>query len=114
MAAITGVSGLGGVPLQSPQSVGGAGGVRPQDWRRLELGRDPGPSFADSLKQALGEVSTLQDNARDAIAAFVRGDPIELHEVMAATEEAGIALDLLIEIRNKITDAYRAVINMQT
>jgi len=33
---------------------------------------------------------------------------------MAATEEAGIALEALIEIRNKLTEAYRTVINMQT
>jgi flagellar hook-basal body complex protein FliE len=62
------------------------------------------------LKQALGEVSKLQEQARDAIGAFVRGDPVELHEVMA---EAGLALEFLIEIRNKITEAYRSVINMQ-
>lgn len=99
-------AGLGGAQrVQSP--------VR-QDPRALELGFTPGPSFADTLKQALGEVNALQVEAQDAIAAFVRGDPVELHEVMAATEEAGIALDLLIEIRNKITEAYRAVINMQT
>ncbi len=70
-------------------------------------------SFGDVLKNALGEVSQLQDNARDAIGSFLRGEPVELHDVMAATEEAGIALDMLIEIRNKLTDAYRSVINMQ-
>jgi flagellar hook-basal body complex protein FliE len=46
--------------------------------------------------------------------AFLRGEPVELHEVMAATEEAGIALEMLIEIRNKVTDAYRTIINMQS
>ena len=33
---------------------------------------------------------------------------------MAATEEAGIALEMLIEIRNKLTEAYRSVIQMQS
>ncbi|NLG63772.1 MAG: flagellar hook-basal body complex protein FliE [Candidatus Cloacimonetes bacterium] len=73
-----------------------------------------GPSFADTLKQALGEVTQAQDRATNAIDAFVRGEAIELHEVMAAAEEAGIALDLLVEIRNKLTEAYRSVINMQS
>ncbi len=100
-----------GGTLQGPQ---GVGGPRPQDFRKLELGFTPGPSFGDALKQAIGEVSELQDTASDAIAAFVRGDPVELHDVMAASEEAGLALELLIEIRNKITEAYRTVINMQT
>lgn len=91
--------------LQGPQQL-------PGDTGRISLGN--GPSFADTLKQAIGDVSALQDTARDAIAAFVRGDPVELHEVMAATEEAGIALDFLIELRNKVTEAYRTVISMQT
>lgn len=91
--------------LQGPQQL-------PGDTGAISLGG--GPSFADTLKQAIGDVSALQDSAQDAIAAFVRGDPVELHDVMAATEEAGIALEFLIELRNKITEAYRTVISMQT
>ena len=81
---------------------------------RVILGGEEDASFSSLLKDALGEVATLHNEAQDAIAAFIRGDAIEIHEVMAAAEEAGIALDLLIEIRNKITDAYRTVIQMQS
>ena len=76
-------------------------------------GSDGGPSFAETLEKALGQVSDLQTNAQDAITAFLRGDAVEVHEVMAATEEAGIALEMLIEVRNKLTEAYRSIINMQ-
>ena len=72
-----------------------------------------GASFADTLKQALGDVSELQGEAKDVIGAFLRGEPIEIHEVMAATEEAGIALEMLIEVRNKLADAYRTITQMQ-
>jgi flagellar hook-basal body complex protein FliE len=72
-----------------------------------------GPSFAETLEKALGEVSELQTEAQDVISAFLRGEPVEVHEVMAATEEAGIALEMLIEVRNKLTEAYRSIINMQ-
>lgn len=111
MTPVQGVGGGGARGIQGPQ------GPMPrlQDWRSIELGLSRGgPSFADALKNAVGDVSSMQDKASDAIAAFVRGDPVELHDVMAATEEAGIALEALIEIRNKITEAYRTVINMQT
>lgn len=82
---------------------------------RLRVGGEAPPtSFADTLKDALGEVSQVQARAGDAIAAFVRGEPVEIHEVMAAAEEAGVALDMLIEIRNKLADAYRSVIQMQS
>jgi flagellar hook-basal body complex protein FliE len=100
--------GAGGIGTPGIQGIdrGGVG---------IPVGRPTnGPSFADTLEKALGEVSELQGEARDAISAFLRGDPVEIHEVMAATEEAGIALEMLIEVRNKLTEAYRTVINMQS
>lgn len=82
--------------------------------RRLTTpGSGDGPSFGDTLKKALGEVSQAQDTAQDYMQRFVRGEPVELHQVMAATEEAGLAIDMLVELRNKLTEAYRTVINMQ-
>jgi flagellar hook-basal body complex protein FliE len=69
-------------------------------------------SFADLLRRAVGDASDLQDESQRLISAFVRGEPVDLHQVMAATEEANISLELLVEIRNKLTDAYRTVMNM--
>jgi flagellar hook-basal body complex protein FliE len=72
----------------------------------------PGASFGDLFKRALNDTSGLQDDAQDMIGAFLRGEPVELHQVMAASEEAAISLELLVQIRNKLTDAYRAVMNV--
>jgi flagellar hook-basal body complex protein FliE len=71
-----------------------------------------GPSFGDTLKRALGQVSEAQDVAQDYIGKFVRGEPVELHQVMAATEEASISLEMLVELRNKVMDAYKTVMQM--
>jgi len=100
----------------------GAAGVRAPGIQETDRGgfRIPlaepgkGPSFGETLEKALGQVSDLQTEAQDSISAFLRGDPVEVHEVMAAAEEAGIALEMLIEVRNKLTEAYRTVINMQS
>ena len=82
---------------------------------RIPVGSGSGSSsFADTLKDALNQVSDLQEDAQDAISAYLRGDPVEVHQVMSAAEEAGIALEMLVEIRNKITEAYRTVISMQS
>lgn len=80
----------------------------------VDIGNGDGPSFGDTLKRALGEVSSTQDNATDRMQRFLRGEPVELHQVMAAAEEAGIALEMLVELRNKLTDAYRTLVNMQS
>ena len=74
---------------------------------------DKGPSFGELFKRALNDTSGLEDDAKQTIAAFLRGEPVELHQVMAASEEAAISLELLVEVRNKLTDAYRNIMNLQ-
>ena len=93
-------------------------GISARPTAGLSAALDPGgkagdPSFADTLKRALGEVTELQDTAQDSISAFLRGDDVELHDVMAAAEEAGIAVEMLIEVRNRLVEAYRTLTNMQ-
>lgn len=74
---------------------------------------DGGPSFGDLFKRALNDTSGLETDAQNVIEAFLRGEPVELHQVMAASEEAAISLELLVEVRNKMTDAYRTIMNIQ-
>ena len=109
MAGAGGVTGPGARALAAALQRQDTGGTRIPTGDGGE-----GTSFSDTLKDALGQVSSLQTKAQDAIGAFVRGEPVEIHDVMAATDEAGIALDMLIEIRNKLTDAYRSVMQMQS
>ena len=73
-----------------------------------------GPSFGDLLTRGLNDTSKVQEESKDLIASFLRGDPVELHQVMAASEEATLSLQLPVELRNKLTDAYRSVMNTQT
>lgn len=70
-------------------------------------------AFGDLLTRALGNVQATQDHRDDIITAFLQGKPVELHDVMSAAEEASISLQLLVETRNKLTDAYRTIMNMQ-
>lgn len=78
----------------------------------IDIGKGDGPSFSDTLKRALGEVSAQQDVSQDYIQRFVRGEPVELHQVMAAAEEAQLSLEMLVELRNKLMDAYKTVMTM--
>lgn len=81
---------------------------------RMGVGNPDAVSFGEGLKRAIGEVSAVQENAQSSIQAFLRGEPIELHQVMAATEEAGIAVEMLVEVRNKFVEAYRTLVSMQS
>ena len=73
-----------------------------------------GPSFKDTFTRAMNEISDTRDRGADLAERFAAGEPVELHKVMAASEEAGLALDLAIEMRNKVVEAYRSLINMQS
>ena len=103
---VQGVGSIGSLYGSEAAGVGAGTGIS-------EL-NESGMSFKDTLAQALGEVQGLQDGASDAVEAFLRGDPVELHDVMAAVEEAGLALEMLVEVRNRVVDAYRTVVNMQS
>lgn len=69
-------------------------------------------SFGDLLGNFVESVNALGAESEVAKDAFLRGEPIDLHEVMIAGEEAGIAFDLLIEVRNKLVEAYQNLIRM--
>ncbi len=96
----------------------GIGGVQgPGDTGAIKVpvtGGASAPDFGDLFRRALNQVSDAQDKSQDYMAAFVRGEPVELHQVMAATEEAGISIDLLIQVRNKFLEAYKTVMSMQS
>jgi flagellar hook-basal body complex protein FliE len=72
-----------------------------------------GGAFGDVLTRAVNEVSAAQDVSGETTRRFLNGEQVELHDVMAASSEAGIALDTMIEIRNKVLEAYRSVMSMQ-
>jgi flagellar hook-basal body complex protein FliE len=72
-----------------------------------------GPSFTDALTSVLREGGQL-DRAADArVQALAAGQPVEPHELMMAVEQANMALDLVIEIRNRLMDAYQELIRTQ-
>ena len=100
--------------LQGTPGLGGVAGVAGGDRGiAVPFTRPEGPSFGETLERAINEVSAAQDRSADMTAAFARGEPVEMHQVMAAAEEAGIALEMFVELRNKVTEAYRTLINMQ-
>jgi flagellar hook-basal body complex protein FliE len=80
------------------------------DPRGPELGEQ---GFKSQLRELLGEVSEIQKSAGDAAQAVVRGEPIELHEVLIRQEEARIAFHLLLETRNRLVEAYQEIMRMQ-
>jgi flagellar hook-basal body complex protein FliE len=89
------VAGLGGPEVPAPSKEAGGG------------------SFANVLKQSLTEVNSMQQKADAAITALATGDKVSLHETMIAMEQADVSFRLMMQVRNKIVEAYQEILRMQ-
>ena len=71
-----------------------------------------GASFADTLKDSIGEVSRLQQDASTAVNNLVTGKSEDVTGVMTAVEKSDLAFQTLLAIRSKLMDAYDEIKNM--
>jgi len=62
--------------------------------------------FASSLRQQLEEVSRMQAEADEGIQSLMTGQSQNITEVFTAARKAQVAFTLLMEVRNKLVDAY--------
>lgn len=70
-------------------------------------------SFGDYLKSALNSVNQLQTDSTQIGIDFAAGKTDNIHEVMIAGEKADIAMQLTMQIRNKVVEAYNEIMRMQ-
>jgi flagellar hook-basal body complex protein FliE len=70
-------------------------------------------SFSDTLRDAIGSVNELHKSADKAAQELATGKTDNVADVMIASEKADIALRLMVQVRNKIIDAYQEVMKMQ-
>lgn len=73
----------------------------------------PVKNFADSLKDAVQSVNDLQKNADVMSQKLATGESKNIPEVMLAVEKADIALKLMVQVRNKMIEAYQEIMRMQ-
>jgi len=89
--------------------IGGAGGIspiRPAAPGGATPGAVEGPSFRDVLMGHLNEVNELQQDATRAIEDFQTGQRNDVEGVLIATQQADAAFRMLLQVRNKMVDAY--------
>ncbi len=71
-----------------------------------------GPSFLESLQKAVAEVNEAQKTA-DAKSIDLQTGKAGLHETLIAVEKADISFRLLMQVRNKVLEAYKEVLRTQ-
>ena len=72
-----------------------------------------GVSFGDVLNQFVSEVNDKQIASGQAVNDLLSGKDIPLHQAMIAMQEAGVAFQLMVEVRNKLLEGYQELMRMQ-
>ncbi|MBX7500576.1 flagellar hook-basal body complex protein FliE [Qipengyuania mesophila] len=70
------------------------------------------PSFGDSLRTALDNVNSVQAESGRITAAYERGEETDIAKVMLARQEAGVAFEATLQVRNKLLAAYQETMRM--
>ncbi len=84
-----------------------AGGVTPQSEQTS------GGEFANLLKQSIDSVNESQQYAGELKKAFETGEGnVELAEVMVAIQKSSLSFEAMVQVRNKLVDAYKEIMNM--
>lgn len=70
-------------------------------------------SFAETLNKAVLDVNELQKQSDVAIQNFATGKTDNIADVMMTVSKADVATRMMMQVRNKIVDAYQEIMKMQ-
>ncbi len=69
--------------------------------------------FLDVLKSSIDEANRLQMEADKASNLLASGEAVDIHNTMIAVQKADVSFRLMMEVRNKIVEAYHEIMRMQ-
>lgn len=72
-----------------------------------------GTSFKDYLLSSIQEVNSMQQAADQAVEQLATGGNVNPAEVLTAVQKADMAFRMMMQIRNKIVQAYQEVQNIR-
>lgn len=75
--------------------------------------KEKSPDFGDAITSAFEQVDKLQSDADLQVGNLVQGKEQDVHSAMIAVEKADISFQLMMQVRNKIVNAYQEIARMQ-
>jgi flagellar hook-basal body complex protein FliE len=85
---------------------------QPQPGAEAAAASDPSSGFAGALKSALDGVSDSQSKAEALTNGYQKGEVTDVAKVMLARQEAGIAFEATLQVRNRLLSAYQDIMRM--
>ena len=87
--------------------------ILPADIGALPSTVSEGGKFLETLQQSMDQVEGAQGEAATQVAQLLNGKGADLHSAMIAVEKADLSFQLMMQVRNKIVQAYQTISNMQ-
>jgi flagellar hook-basal body complex protein FliE len=87
--------------------------ILPADIDTTPAGGDGGGKFLETLQQSIVQAEGAQGEASTQVAQLLNGKGADLHSAMIAVEKADLSFQLMMQVRNKIVQAYQTISNMQ-
>ena len=75
--------------------------------------KNDGVSFKDTMNKFLTDVNSMQKQADESVQKLISGEITDVHQVMSTVEEANVAFNMMMEIRNKVMDAYQEIMRIR-
>jgi flagellar hook-basal body complex protein FliE len=72
-----------------------------------------GESFSNVLEQAIQRVENYRADAEKSIGRFLAGEGEDVHRVVMAAQQAEISLELFLQVKNKVVQAYQEIMRLQ-
>lgn len=69
--------------------------------------------FDNTLKNTLDKLNNQLVSADNMTQSFIKGEDVEIHEMMLAQEEAKMSLQLAVQVRNKFVETIQELSRMQ-
>lgn len=76
-------------------------------------GTPPGEGFGGIFKEALSQVAGQQQQAEASMNSFLRGESEEVHKVALDAQRAELSLEMFLQMRNKVVQAYQEIMRTQ-
>ncbi len=71
------------------------------------------PSFGELMSQAINKVNDVQKKSSAMADAYEKGVAgVDITDVMIASQKASVSFQAMVQVRNKLVEAYRDVMNM--
>ena len=75
--------------------------------------KEKSTTFYDFIKNYVEDVNKKQIDANTAIDKFIKGENKDITSVVLSVEKAEVSLELFLQIRNKLVQAYQDIMRMQ-